>query len=198
MKNKKVNFHIFIGDLKNKNFIRRLENKIVKIDNLINNAAVANTKFFTKVSDNELNNIIDVNIKASFQLSQVFAKKMIKHKIKGNIINISSQLGHIGAYNRSAYCMTKFAIEGLSKSIALDLAKYGIRVNTVAPTKTLHKNEVLKKTTKRLRLIKNKIPLKKFSTLNEVAGIVFFLTSNSAKSITGSSIVTDGGWTAGK
>ena len=123
---------------------------------------------------------------------------MIKNRIKGNIINISSQLGHIGAYNRTAYCMTKFGLEGLTKSMALDLGKYGIRVNTVAPTKTIVNQEERKKTKKRLNLIKKKIPLNKFSTTKQIADIVYFLTTKSAESITGTSIVSDGGWTSGK
>ena len=123
---------------------------------------------------------------------------MIRFKIKGNIISISSQLGHIAAYNRSIYCMTKFGIEGLTKSLAMDLGKYGIRVNSVSPTKTVINENEFKKNKKRLNLIKKKIPLNKFSTSEEIASIVYFLTTKEAGSITGSSILSDGGWTAGK
>ena len=195
---KKIEFSILVGDLKNKKFIKSLDNKIPSVDNLINNAAIANTKYFTSVSRKELDNIVDVNLKSIFEVSQIFSKKMIKKKIKGNIINISSQLGHTAAYNRSAYCMTKFGLEGLTKAMALDLAKYGIRVNTIAPTKTIVNQEELSKTKKRLNIIKNKIPLKKFSTVKEIAGIAYFLTSEAANSITGTSIISDGGWTSGK
>ena len=195
---KEIKFDIFVGDLKNKKFTKSLEKKIKKVNNLINNAAGANTKYFTKVTSNELDDIVEVNLKAIFELSQIFAKKMIKNKIKGNIINISSQLGHTAAYNRTAYCMTKFGLEGLTRSMALDLAKYDIRVNTIAPTKTIVDSKELKKTKKRLNIIKSKIPLGKFSTVAEIAGIAFFLTSDVANSITGSSIISDGGWTAGK
>lgn len=194
--NVKVDF--FSGDLKNQKFINILRKKIKKIDNLVNNAAVANTKYFTKVTDIELEDILNVNLKTIFKLSQIFSKKMIKNRIKGNIINISSQLGHTGAYNRSAYCMTKFGLEGLTKSMALDLGKYGIRVNTVAPTKTIVNQDERIKTKKRLNLIKKKIPLNKFSTTKQIADIVYFLTTKSAESITGTSIVSDGGWTSGK
>ncbi len=198
LKKQKIQFYILVGDLKNLKFIKSIDKKIKKVDNLINNAALANTKYFTNVNHKELNDIIDVNLKSIFKLSQIFSKKMIKNKTKGTIINISSQLGHIGAYNRTAYCMTKFGLEGLTKSMSLDLAKYGIRVNSIAPTKTIVNPEELIKTKKRLNLIKNKIPLKKFSTVEEIAGIALFLTSDIASSITGSSIISDGGWTAGK
>ena len=194
---KEIKFDIFVGDLKNRKFIKSVEKKIKKVNNLINNAAEANTKYFTKVTNNELDDIIEINLKATFELSQIFSKKMIKNKIKGNIINISSQLGHTAAYNRTAYCLTKFGLEGLTRSMALDLAKHGIRVNTIAPTKTIVDPKELKKK-KRLNIIKSKIPLGKFSTMAEISGIAFFLTSDDANSITGSSIITDGGWTAGK
>ena len=197
-KRQNIEFYIFVGDLKSKRFIKSLEKKILKIDNLINNAAGANTRYFTEVSNKELNDIIDVNLKATFELSQIFSKKMIKKNIRGNIINISSQLGHTGAYNRTAYCMTKFGVEGLTKSMALDLAKHGIRVNSISPTKTIVNSEELKNTKKRLNIIKRKIPMGKFSTVKEIAGIAFFLTSEIANSITGTSIISDGGWTAGK
>jgi len=123
---------------------------------------------------------------------------MIKKKIKGSIVSISSQLGHFGGFNRTAYSATKFALEGFTKSAAMDLGRYGIRINTVAPTKTIV-NEIEKiKTKKRLDFIRKKIPLNRFSTTTEIADIVFFLTTNSARSITGTSIVSDGGWTSGK
>ena len=142
--------------------------------------------------------MIKTNLSTTFRIKQIFAQKMIKNKIKGSIINLSSQLGHIGAYNRSLYCMSKFAIEGLTKSMALDLGKYGIRVNTVSPTKTIVKQNEMNKQTKRLKIIKSKIPLNKFSTIEEIASIVYFLTTKEASSITGTSIISDGGWTAGK
>lgn len=197
---KKYNIKVdcFIGDLKNQKFLDFLSKKVNKIDNLINNAALANTKHFLKVTHKELDDITNVNLKTIFKLSQIFSKKMIKNKIKGNIINISSQLGHVGGYNRTGYCMTKFGLEGLTKSMAMDLGKYGIRVNTVAPTKTIVNQEERQKTKKRLNLIRNKIPLRKFSTTKEIASIVYFLTTESSSSITGTSIISDGGWTAGK
>ena len=159
---------------------------------------MANTKYFINVSDKELRDLIDVNLLATFRISQIFSKKMIKNKIKGVIISISSQLGHVGAYNRTLYCTSKFGLEGLNKAMALDLSKFGIRTVTVSPTKTLVRPNESLKTPKRLNMIRKKIPLNKFSTKSEIASIVYFLTTDSANSITGTSIVSDGGWTAGK
>ena len=94
--------------------------------------------------------------------------------------------------------MSKFGLEGLNKALALDLGKYGIRSVAVAPTKTIVNQEERVKTKNRLKLIKNKIPLRKFSTTKQIAEIVYFLTTEMSSSITGSSIISDGGWTAGK
>ena len=198
LKKKKINFKIIVGDLRNSKFINSLNKKINKIDNLVNNAGIANTKYFTDVTENDLNDLIEVNLKVPFKLSQIFAKKMIRKKIKGCIVNITSQLGHMGAYNRTVYCMSKFGLEGLNKAIALDLGKYGIRSIAVAPTKTIVNQEERVKTKNRLKLIKNKIPLRKFSTTKQIAEIVYFLTTEKSFSITGTSIISDGGWTAGK
>ncbi len=197
MKNYNCKFKIFLGDLTNLNFVRKIGKQVKYVTTIINNASGENQKYFTDVTEKDLTKMINVNLIANFILTKTFVKKMIKKKIKGNVINIGSQLGKIGAYNRSIYCMAKFGIEGLTKALAMDLGKHGIRVNSVSPTKTIVKKSEIKNS-KRLNLIKKKIPLGKFSTTEEIAKIVYFLTTNSAGSITGTSIMSDGGWTAGK
>jgi NAD(P)-dependent dehydrogenase (short-subunit alcohol dehydrogenase family) len=191
------NIRVFVGDLNNLNFIKKIGNQVKLVNTIVNNASGENQKYFTEVTEKDLNNMINVNLVANFMLTKIFVKKMIKKKIKGNVINLGSQLGHMGAHNRSIYCMVKFGIEGLTKSLAMDLGKHGIRVNSVSPTKTIV-NSSENKSSKRLNLIKKKIPLGKFSTTQEIANIVYFLTTSSAASITGTSIISDGGWTAGK
>ena len=188
----------FVGNLSSKRFIQSVGRKIEYVDNLVNNAGIANKDYFLDVNPKDLDKLIDINFKSYFLLSQIFAKKMIKNQIKGSIISISSQLGHVGAFNRTVYSSAKFALEGFTKCAAMDLGKHGIRVNTVAPTKTVVSEMERKKQKKRLNLIKKKIPLNKFSTTVEIASIVYFLTTDSARSITGTSIVSDGGWTCGK
>ena len=145
--------------------------------------------------------IVKLNTIATFHLAQLCTLKMLKtknrKKIGGSIINMSSQLGHVGGSIRSVYSMTKFGLEGLTKGMAIDLAKNNIRVNTVCPTfvetpmiKRFFKNKKFKK-----EMIKN-IPLGRVADVSDVATAVAFLASDSASMITGSSIMIDGGWTA--
>ena len=195
--NKKIT-KIFFGDLSNYNFIKRILKKINYVDNLINNAATRNGDFLHKVKRKDLDHIMDLNFKSTFFLTQILTKKMIKKRINGSVINLSSQLGHIGAYNRTAYCASKFAVEGFTKAAALDLGKYGIRINSIAPTKTIVNEKELIFTKKRLNIIKNKIPSHKFTKKENIAEVCFFLTSDACENITGTSIKIDGGWTAGK
>ena len=189
---------IFFGDLSNYNFIKKISKNINYVDNLINNAATRNGDFLHKVKKKNLDYIMDLNFKSTFFLTQILTKKMIKKRINGSVINLSSQLGHIGAYNRTAYCASKFAVEGFTKAAALDLGKYGIRINSIAPTKTIVNEKELIFTKKRLNIIKNKIPSHKITKKENIAEVCFFLTSDACENITGTSIKIDGGWTAGK
>ena len=189
---------IFYGNLADYNYIKKISNSIKYVDNLINNAATRNDNHLLNIKKRDFDYLIDLNFKTAFFMTQIFTKKMMKKKIKGTVINLSSQLGHIGAYNRTAYCASKFAIEGFTKAAALDLGKYGIRVNTLAPTKTIVNETELTLTKKRLDIIKSKIPSNEFTKKEDIAELCYFLTTESCQNITGSSIKIDGGWTAGK
>ena len=145
--------------------------------------------------------VVDLNIKAAFHVAQMATKVMLNSKNRknkgGSIINISSQLGKVGAPLRSVYNMTKFGIEGLTKGMGVELAKKNIRVNSVAPTfvetpmvKNFFKNKKFKK------LALGNIPLGKAATESDVATTVCFLASSASSMITGTSIIIDGGWTA--
>jgi NAD(P)-dependent dehydrogenase (short-subunit alcohol dehydrogenase family) len=120
-----------------------------------------------------------------------------RKKIGGSIVNMSSQMGHVGGPIRSVYNMNKFGLEGLTKGMAIDLAKYNIRVNTVCPTfavTSMTKKFLKSKKFKRETL--NNIPLGRFAEMPEIASAAVFLASDAASMVTGTSLLVDGGWTA--
>ena len=191
----------YVCDITNYNEIKEIINKQPKIDILINNAGNNIPEHFTKVKTKNMEYLVKINTVATFNLAQLCALKMIKSKnrkkIGGSIVNMSSQMGHVGGPIRSVYNMTKFGLEGLTKGMSLDLAKYNIRVNSVCPTfvitpmtKKFLKNKKFKNET-----LKN-IPLGRFAELSEIASSVVFLASDAASMITGTSLLVDGGWTA--
>ena len=172
--------------------------KINFIDVLVNNAGTNIPEPFEKIQQKSMNYIVDLNLKAAFNVAQLVVKKMLKNKKRGgSIINMSSQLGHVGMPGRNVYNMTKFGIEGLTKGMGVELATRNIRVNSVAPTfvetpmvKKFFKNKKFKK------LAIGNIPMGKAAKESDVATAVCFLASDAAAMITGTSILIDGGWTA--
>ena len=191
----------YVCDITNYDQIKSIINKQNKIDILINNAGNNIPEHFTKVKTKNMEYLVKINTIASFNLAQLCTLKMIKtknrKKIGGAIINMSSQMGHVGGPIRSVYNMNKWGLEGLTKGMALDLAKFNIRVNTVCPTfvvtpmtKKFLKNKKFKKDT-----LEN-IPLGRFAEMPEIASAVVFLASDAASMITGTSLLVDGGWTA--
>ena len=191
----------YVCDITNYNEVKEIINKQTKIDILINNAGNNIPEHFTKVKTKDMEHLVKINTVATFNLAQLCALKMIKSKnrkkIGGSIVNMSSQMGHVGGPIRSVYNMNKWGLEGLTKGMSLDLAKYNIRVNTVCPTfvvtpmtKKFLKNKKFKRETL------NNIPLGRFAELSEVSSAVVFLASDAASMITGTSLLVDGGWTA--
>ena len=172
--------------------------RIKYIDVLVNNAGTNIPEPFEKIQQKSMNYLVDLNLKAAFNVAQLVVKKMLKNKKRGgSIINMSSQLGHVGMPGRNIYNMTKFGIEGLTKGMGVELATRNIRVNTVAPTfvetpmvKKFFKNKKFKK------LALGNIPMGKAAKESDVATSVCFLASDAAAMITGTSILIDGGWTA--
>jgi len=192
---------IYDCDISNFEDLKLVFNKISKIDILVNNAGTNRPEYFTKIDKEDMDYVVDLNLKAAFHVAQMASKLMIKAKnrksIGGSIINISSQLGKVGAPKRSIYNMTKFGIEGLTRGMALDLAKDNIRVNTVCPTfvETPMVKKFFKDKKFKTQMINN-IPLGKLATESDIATAVVYLASNASSMITGSSLMIDGGWTA--
>ena len=191
----------YICDVTNYNQIKNIINKQNRIDILVNNAGDNIPEHFTKVQKKNMEYLVKLNTIATFNLAQLCTIKMLesknRKKIGGSIINMSSQMGHVGGPMRSVYNMTKFGLEGLTKGMAIDLAKNNIRVNTVCPTfvKTPMTERFFKNKKFKSDTIK-KIPLGRIAEVGDVATVVAFLASDASSMITGTSILVDGGWTA--
>ena len=201
IKKLRVKCKSYVCDITNYNQIKNIINNQSRIDILVNNAGNNIPEHFTKVKREDMEHMVKINTVASFNIAQLCANKMIKlknrKKVGGSIINMSSQMGHVGGPIRSVYNMNKWGVEGLTKGMAIDLAKFNIRVNSVAPTFVVTpmtskflKNKKFKKET-----LKN-IPLGRFAEMSEIASAVVFLASDAASMIHGTSLLVDGGWTA--
>ena len=174
---------------------------MARLDVLINSAGTNIPEPFVEVTEPHLDTLIDLNVKAAFRVAQAGARKMLEAADRkergGAIANITSQMGHVGAVNRTVYCMTKHAIEGLTKAMALELAPHNIRVNAVAPT--FIETPLTAPMFARPGFgewVRERIPMGRLGQLDEVAAAVLFAVSPAAALMTGTSLVIDGGWTA--
>jgi len=187
---------IWVEDVNDRSFRERVE-KLDQLDILFNNAGTNSPQPFVDIPEDVLDEMIRLNVRALFLAAQSAARVMLRAGNGGSIINMSSQMGHIGAPNRTAYCMTKHAVEGLTKAMGVELAPQGIRVNTVAPTfietpmtVPMLEDEAFK------QWALDCIPMGRIGQLREVVAAVMFLASSDSSLMTGSSLKVDGGWTA--
>jgi NAD(P)-dependent dehydrogenase (short-subunit alcohol dehydrogenase family) len=184
---------IWAEDATTDGFLARI-NGLKNLDILINNIGINFPEALVDVSDEHLDKMLDLNVRSTFRISREGVKKM---KSGGSVINITSQMGHIGSPNRTTYCMTKHAIEGLTKAMAVELATKGIRVNSVAPT--FIETDMTRgwfSDAKFMEFVRRMIPLGKVGQPEDVASAVIYLCSDGAKMVTGHSLLVDGGWTA--
>ena len=167
------------------------------INILVNNAGTNIPEPFADVTEDHYDTIFNINVRAAFFVAQAVAKKMIAAGTKGSIVNMSSQMGHVGSPGRTVYCASKHALEGLTKAMALELAPHGIRVNTVAPTfiDTPMVRPFFEKPGFK-QFVLERIPMGHVGTVADVAGAVVYLASPAAAMVTGSCLKVDGGWTA--
>jgi len=182
-------------DVTDENFISAIA-RLPRLDILVNNAGSNRPEPFVDVSDENLDFILNLNVRSMFKTAQAAVRVMAKND-GGAIVHMSSQMGHVGSPNRSVYCMTKHAIEGLTKAMAVELAPQKIRVNSVAPTfietpmtKPMLKNPEFKEFVYRM------IPMQKMGQPSDVANAVLYLASPASGMVTGHSLLVDGGWTA--
>lgn len=164
---------------------------------LVNNAGTNRPKPMTEVTPSDYDAVLGLNLKSTFFVAQAAARRMIDEGVSGSLIHMGSQMGHVGGCNRSLYCASKWGLEGMSKAFALDLAPFGIRSNTIAPTfietpmtapffeDAAFKAEVL-----------SKIKLGRLGQIDDLLGAILLLASSASGLMTGTSLVIDGGWTA--
>jgi NAD(P)-dependent dehydrogenase (short-subunit alcohol dehydrogenase family) len=164
---------------------------------LVNNAGTNRPKPMWEVSEDDYDAVYDLNVKSAFFVAQACVHKMLADGAKGSLIHMTSQMGHVGGPNRSLYCGSKWALEGMNKAFALDLASQGIRSNTIAPTfietpltKPYFEDAAFKAT------VLSKIKLGCIGQVEDLMGAVLFLASDASALMTGTSMIIDGGWTA--
>ena len=166
-------------------------------DILINNAGTNRPAKLIDTKIDDFDYVMSLNVRSVINLTKLVVRKMLDNNLKGSIINVSSQMGHVGGPNRTTYCSSKFAIEGFTKSLAIELGPEGIRVNAICPTfiqtpmtEPFLKDEEFKKTTIGM------IPIGRLGEVTDLMGPFVFLASDASSLMTGSSILVDGGWTA--
>jgi NAD(P)-dependent dehydrogenase (short-subunit alcohol dehydrogenase family) len=164
---------------------------------LVNNAGTNRPKPMWDVSEEDYHAVYDLNVKSAFFVAQACVHKMIAETAQGSLIHMGSQMGHVGGPNRSLYCGSKWALEGMNKAFALDLASHGIRSNTIAPT--FIETPLTKPYFDDLAFkahVLSKIKLGRVGKVEDVMGAILFLASDASALMTGTSLVIDGGWTA--
>ena len=165
---------------------------------LVNSAGLARHSPTLETTPEDYDTVMDANVRGAYFLAQAVARGMIGAGGGGSIITISSQMGHVGGVDRAVYCASKHAVEGFTKSMAIEFGRHGIRVNTLCPTfirtplaaATLEDPE-------RLRWVEEKIKLGRVGEVEDIMGATVFLASDASALVTGSSLLVDGGWTAG-
>lgn len=176
--------------------VQLIEQYTPRIDVLVNNAGVNVLSPALTLTQEEWDFVVDVNLKGTFFLTREVAKRMVRSK-NGSIIMIASQHGIVGNENRAPYCASKAGLIHLTKALALEWAKYGIRVNAVSPTFVItDANEEILQDHQFQRTNLPKVPLRRFAVPEDIASAVLFLASDAAGMITGHNLVVDGGYTA--
>ena len=166
-------------------------------DILVNNAGTNKPAPFVDVKVEDFDFVFSLNVRAAYFVAQAVARRLVEAKRPGSIINISSQMGHVGGPTRTVYCASKHAMEGFTKAMAIELAPHNIRVNTIGPTfietpmtRPFFQNQAFREDTLK------RIKLGRLGQLEELTGAIVFLASDASSLMTGSALLLDGGWTA--
>ena len=192
---------LIVCDVTNDEKLRKAVSGLDRLDILVNNAGTNFPEPFIEVSDNHLDAMLDLNVRACFVAAQAAVQVMLKSadlaEHGASVVNISSQMGHVGSPNRTVYCMTKHAVEGLTKAMAVELADKNIRVNSIGPTfsETPMVQRIVD-TPEKKEFVTSRIPMGRLAKLEDVAAAAVYLASPAASMVTGTHLIVDGGWTA--
>ena len=192
---------LIVCDVTNDEKLRKAVSGLDRLDILVNNAGTNFPEPFIEVSDNHLDAMLDLNVRACFVAAQAAVQVMLKSadlaEHGASVVNMSSQMGHVGSPNRTVYCMTKHAVEGLTKAMAVELADKNIRVNSIGPTfsETPMVQRIVD-TPEKKEFVTSRIPMGRLAKLEDVAAAAVYLASPAASMVTGTHLIGDGGWTA--
>ncbi|MGY6549937.1 MAG: SDR family NAD(P)-dependent oxidoreductase [Roseinatronobacter sp.] len=167
-------------------------------DILVNAAGMARHGPAMDTTEADFDTVASVNIKAAYFAAQAVAQGLLTARRPGSLIQISSQMGHVGGQDRAVYCATKHAVEGMTKAMAMEWGPHGIRVNTLCPTFILTPlTQATFDDPERRAWIESRIKLGRVGQVEDVMGAVLFLASDASSLVTGTALKVDGGWTAG-
>lgn len=192
---------LIVCDVTNDEKLRKAFSGLDRLDILVNNAGTNFPEPFIEVSDNHLDAMLDLNVRACFVAAQAAVQVMLKSadlaEHGASVVNMSSQMGHVGSPNRTVYCMTKHAVEGLTKAMAVELADKNIRVNSIGPTfsETPMVQRIVD-TPEKKEFVTSRIPMGRLAKLEDIAAAAVYLASPAASMVTGTHLIVDGGWTA--
>jgi len=192
---------IIACDVTDEQRLRSAIGGLSRLNILVNNAGTNFPEPFLEVSDSHLDAMLDLNVRACFVAAQAAVQVMLKSsdlaEIGASVVNMSSQMGHVGSPNRTVYCMTKHAIEGLTKAMAVELAEKNIRVNSIGPTfsETPMVQRIVD-TPEKKEFVTSRIPMGRLAKLEDVSAAAVYLASPAASMVTGTNLIVDGGWTA--
>ena len=186
----------WVEDATSEQFLARIRDQ-GDIEILVNNLGSNKPEPFADILPETYTRIVEMNFGSVFRTTQAVVRNMLNNNTRGAVVNITSQMGHVGSPNRTLYCATKHAVEGLTKALAVELASTGIRVNSVAPTfvETPMTRPMLDDPAFK-EFVMSRIPMETLASVDDVAAAVVFLASDLAGMVTGTSLLVDGGWTA--
>ena len=188
---------VHVGDIGDIEGMAAAVEQLRPLDVFVNSAGLARHAPAFDTDPADFDAVMNVNLRGAYFASQAVAKAMMADGRKGSIINISSQMAVVGGIDRAVYCASKHAVEGFTKSMAIEMGPHGIRVNTVCPT--FSRTPLTEQTFSqpaRVKWIEEKIKLGRVGEVEDVMGAVRFLASDAAALVTGTALLIDGGWTA--